>query len=44
MELGAATVLGKPIFALEEDNEEPCRNVLIDEIVKSPTQLINKLK
>lgn len=44
MELGAASALGKPIFALEEDQEEPCRNVLIDEIVKSPAQLVKYLK
>lgn len=44
MELGAAAVLGKPIYALEEDKTEPCRAVLIDEIVKTPAQLIKKLK
>lgn len=44
MELGAAAVLGKPIYALEEDKTEPCRAVLIDEVVKTPTQLVKKLK
>ncbi len=44
MELGAAAVLGKPIYALEEDKTEPCRAVLIDEVVKAPTQLVKKLK
>jgi hypothetical protein len=44
MELGVAEALGKPIFALEEDKDEPCRNVLIDFIVKTPTQLIKYLK
>ncbi|MDP3994452.1 MAG: nucleoside 2-deoxyribosyltransferase [bacterium] len=44
MELGFAEALGKPIYALCEDREEPCRNVLFDEIVKTPKKLINKLK
>lgn len=44
LELGAATALGKTIFALQEDKEEPCRNVLIDFIVKTPTQLVKYLK
>lgn len=44
MELGVAEALGKPIFALEEDKDEPCRNVLIDKIFKTPTQLIKYLK
>lgn len=44
LELGAAEALGKPIFALEEDKDEPCRNVLIDKIVKTPTELIKYLK
>src|SRR4030043_873430 len=30
MELGSAEAFGKPIFALEEDKDEPCRNELID--------------
>lgn len=44
LELGAATALGKTIFALQEDKEEPCRNVLIDYIIKTPAQLIKYLK
>lgn len=44
MKLGAASALGKPVFALEMDNEEPCRNILIEETVKSPAQLIKYLK
>lgn len=43
MELGAASVLGKPIFALEEDKEEPCRNVLFNEIIKTSKELIKRL-
>mgnify|MGYP001613967233 CR=1 FL=1 len=44
MELGAAAVLGKPIYALEEDKTEPCRNVLFDKIVTTPSKLIKLLK
>ena len=44
IELGAAEALGKIIFALEEDKEEPCRDELIDFIVKTPNQLIKYLK
>lgn len=44
MELGFAEALGKPIYALSEDKEEPCRNVLFDEIVKNPKELIRRLK
>jgi nucleoside 2-deoxyribosyltransferase len=44
LELGFAEALGKPIYALEEDKNEPCRNVLFDEIVKTPEELIKKLR
>jgi len=44
LELGFATALGEPIYALNEDRDEPCRNVLFDEIVKTPKELIKKLK
>lgn len=44
MEMGAAAVLGKPIYALEEDKTEPCRAVLIDNVVKTPSQLLKLLK
>lgn len=44
LELGAAAALGKPIYALEEDKTESCRAVLIDGIVKTPAQLIEKLR
>jgi len=30
MELGFATACGIPIYALEEDKDEQCRNVLFD--------------
>jgi hypothetical protein len=44
LELGFAEALGKPIYALEEDKEEPCRSVLIDEVIKTPADLIKRLK
>jgi len=39
-----AEALGKSIYAFCEDKEEPCRNVLINEVVKTPADLIKKLK
>jgi len=44
LEIGFAEALGKPIYALEEDKDEPCRNVLFDEVIKTPKDLIKKLK
>ena len=44
LELGFAVALAKPIYALEEDKTEPCRNVLIDKVVKTPKKLIQELK
>jgi nucleoside 2-deoxyribosyltransferase len=44
LEIGYAVACDKPIYALEEDTEEGCRNVLFTEIIKSPTQLIKRLK
>lgn len=44
MELGASAILGKPIYALEEDKTEACRNVLIDKIVPTPQELVKLLK
>jgi nucleoside 2-deoxyribosyltransferase len=44
LELGFAVALGKAIYALNEDKDEPCRNVLFDEIVKTPRELARKLK
>lgn len=44
MEMGAAAILSKPIYALEEDKTEPCRAALIDEVVKTPTKLVKLLK
>lgn len=44
LELGFAEALGKPIYALCGDKDEPCRNVLFDEIIKTPKHLVLKLK
>lgn len=44
LEIGAAAILNKLIFALEEDKEEPCRGILFDKIVKNPEELAEYLK
>lgn len=44
LELGFASALGKPIYALEKDKEELARDVLIDEYIGSAEKLLEKLK
>lgn len=44
LELGYAMALGKPIYALSNKDTELCRLVLFREIIKSPRELIKKLK
>ena len=44
LEMGAAAALGKPIFALEDEKEEACRKVLIDEVITSVNNLMKYLK
>lgn len=44
LELGFAEALGKPIFAFDKGGEEPARDVLLEEIVKTPKELTKKLK
>lgn len=44
LEIGYAVALGKPIYALSDKDEELCRRVLFREIIKSPKELIKKLK
>ena len=39
MEMGYAVALGKPIFALTSKTGDPCRDALIDKVVKTPKQL-----
>ncbi len=44
LEIGYAAALGKPIYALSEKDEELCRKVLFRGIIKTPKELIEKLK
>lgn len=44
LEIGYAVALGKPIYALSDKDEELCRLTLFREVVKTPKDLINKLK
>lgn len=39
LEMGYAAALGKPTFALEPATADPCRDALIDKIVKTPKSL-----
>lgn len=43
MELAYASALGRPIFALEPETGDPCRDVLIDKVIKTPKALIKIL-
>lgn len=44
LEIGCALALNKPIYALSDKDEELCRKVLFRDILKTPKQLIKKLK
>ena len=44
LELGYAMALGKPIYALSDKDTELCRKVLIRGILKTPKELLKKLK
>ena len=39
LEMGYACALGKPIFALTPKTGDPCRDALVDKVVKTPKQL-----
>lgn len=39
LEMAYASALGKPIFALTPKTGDPCRDVLIDKVVRSPKAL-----
>ena len=43
MEMAYASALGKPIFALADKTGDPCRDALIDKVVKTPKQLASLL-
>lgn len=44
MELGYAMALGKPIYAFSDKDEELCRQILFRGFIKTPKDLIKKLK
>jgi len=44
LEIGAAIALGKPIYALEKDADELCRQVMFREIISSPEEFVKRLK
>lgn len=44
LELGYAVALGKPIYALSDKDEELCRLVLFKETIRSPRELVRRLK
>lgn len=44
MEIGYAMALGKPIYALSDKDEEPCRQVLFRGFIKTPAELVKRLK
>ena len=44
LEMGFASALGKPIYALREKTGDPCRNALIDKVVSTPKKLMSLLK
>ena len=43
LEMGYATALGKPLYALEADTGDPCRDCLIDKVVSTPKALAKLL-
>ncbi len=40
LEMAYASALGKPVFALRSKTGDPCRDTLIDKVVKTPKQLV----
>lgn len=44
LEIGYGVALGKPIYALSDKDEELCRLTLFREVVKTPKELVDKLK
>ena len=44
LELGYASALAKPIFALSSKTGDPCRDALIDKVAETPEDLIKFLK
>ena len=44
LELGFAESLGKPVYALSDRDTEFVRRYLVDEVIKTPRELVKKLK
>ena len=44
LEIGFAVALGKPIYALEADTKELCREILFCDLVSSPNALAKRLR
>jgi hypothetical protein len=44
MELGVASALNLPIYALEEDKEEQCRNVLFDFVIRDIDEFLKHIE
>ena len=44
LEMGYACALGKPIYALSRDTDDPCRDALIDGVAGSAQKLTELLK
>lgn len=44
LEIGYATALGKPIYALSDMDEEVCRDILFQGYAKTPQELFKVLK
>jgi len=44
LEIGAAAILGRPIYAFEREKEDLVRDILFNGIIKTPQELIQKLK
>lgn len=43
LELGFAVACSKPIYALSPDTNELCRDILINEIITTPQELVKRL-
>lgn len=44
LEIGFATALGRPIYALEPTTGDPCRDCLIDKVASTASELIRLLR
>lgn len=44
MEMAYASALGKPVFALSAKTGDPCRDAIVDKVVKTPAKLAKLLQ